>query len=69
MFDDPREISRQPLLGLLSMTLIGLLVWSSIHAYDLPTWFLETLPVTDFNIADIPVEEGIARLYTGGNGQ
>ena len=30
---------------------------------------LETLPVTDFNILDIPVEEGIARLYTGGNGQ
>jgi ABC-2 type transport system ATP-binding protein len=30
---------------------------------------LETLPVTDFNIGDIPVEEGIARLYTGGNGQ
>ncbi len=29
---------------------------------------LETLPVTDFNIGDIPVEEGIARLYTGGNG-
>ena len=24
---------------------------------------LETLPVTDFNIVDIPVEEGIARLY------
>ena len=30
---------------------------------------LETLPVTDFNIGDIPVEEGIARLYTGGVGQ
>ena len=30
---------------------------------------LETLPVTDFNIGDIPVEEGIARLYTGGDGQ
>ncbi len=30
---------------------------------------LETLPVTDFNIGDIPVEEGIARLYTGGMGQ
>jgi ABC-2 type transport system ATP-binding protein len=29
---------------------------------------LETLPVTDFNVVDIPVEEGIARLYTGGNG-
>ncbi|MFH1512961.1 MAG: ATP-binding cassette domain-containing protein [Bacillota bacterium] len=29
---------------------------------------LETLPVTDFNIIDIPVEEGIARLYTGGTG-
>lgn len=29
---------------------------------------LETLHVTDFNIGDIPVEEGIARLYTGGNG-
>jgi len=29
---------------------------------------LETLPVTDFNIGDIPVEEGIARLYTGRNG-
>lgn len=27
---------------------------------------LETLPVTDFNITDIPVEEGIARLYVGG---
>ena len=26
---------------------------------------LETLPATDLNIADIPVEEGIARLYTG----
>lgn len=30
---------------------------------------LETLPVTDFNIGDIPVEEGIARLYTERNGQ
>jgi ABC-2 type transport system ATP-binding protein len=30
---------------------------------------LETLPVTDFNITDIPVEEGIARLYTGENGR
>ncbi len=30
---------------------------------------LETLPVTDFNIGDIPVEEGIARLYVRGSGQ
>ena len=28
---------------------------------------LDTLPVTDFNIVDIPVEEGIARLYARGN--
>ena len=27
---------------------------------------LDTLPVTDFNISDIPVEEGISRLYTQG---
>ena len=26
---------------------------------------LETLPIVDFNISDIPVEEGIARLYCG----
>ncbi len=29
---------------------------------------LDTLPVTDINIGDIPVEEGIARLYARGNG-
>jgi len=29
---------------------------------------LETLHVTDFNISDIPVEEGIARLYVRGAG-
>ncbi len=27
---------------------------------------LETLPVTDFNILDVPVEEGIAKLYQRG---
>ncbi len=30
---------------------------------------LESLPATDFNIADIPVEEGIAQLYAGRNGR
>ena len=35
---------------------------------DVSRMMLETLPVTDFNIADIPVEEGIARLYTKGAG-
>ena len=45
MLDDMREMSRHPLLGLLSMTLISLLVWSFFHAHDRPTWFLETLPV------------------------
>jgi uncharacterized membrane protein YjdF len=38
-------MTRSPLLGLLSMTLIGLLMWSGLHAHDLPTWLLETLPV------------------------
>ena len=38
-------MTRPPLLGLLSMTLIGLLMWSGLHAHDLPTWLLETLPV------------------------
>jgi ABC-2 type transport system ATP-binding protein len=27
---------------------------------------LESMPVLDFNIEDIPVEEGIALLYNGG---
>ena len=45
ILDDTRKMRRQPLLGLLSMTLISLLAWSGLHAYDLPTWFLETLPV------------------------
>lgn len=36
---------------------------------DVSKMILDTLPVIDFNIEDIPVEEGIAHLYTRGTGQ
>lgn len=36
---------RHRLLALISADLIGLLIWSGVHAYNRPTWLLEVVPV------------------------
>jgi len=38
-------MSLQSSLVLAFLSLVAVLAWSGVHAYDLPTWFLETLPV------------------------
>ena len=43
--DREQPMMRHRLSALISAALIGLLAWSSIHAYDRPTWLLEVVPV------------------------